>query len=558
MLESLHVENIAVIECLDVELPAGLSVITGETGAGKSVMLDALVFLLGGKAERDLVRHGAEQGFVSAVFTDVGAECRAFLEEAGFSDTEELLLQRTLFADGRSKCRLNGRAITQALLRELAAHLVSIHGQNDNQRLMLPGTQQSILDGIALGATEIASYGAIYASYRETERALRALKKDAAESARLADILRFQIGEIDAAHLKDGEEEEHLARRTKLQNIEKIAKQSEFIYHVLHGAEKGAATLLLERASQAMRQLASVIPEAAEAADKLMNMRYEIEDIANTAREYGEETEGGDPTAALNRVESRLDTISKLRRKYGVDIPAVLAFREEAFTRLSTLENSEEEEERLTRLHEAQHAELSACAAVLHAARVKAAAQLSAGVMEQLSFLDMPAVRFEIAVDQCDTFTPIGNDSVEFRISTNPGDPLQPLSRIASGGELARIMLAVKSVLNEQDGVPTAIFDEVDTGISGKTSRKIGIKLSDIGRNTQVLCVTHSAQIASLADAHFKITKTVTSDRASSTLERLDDEGRVAEVARILGGLCVTHAQTEAARDMIREGRGRQ
>lgn len=558
MLDSLHVENIAVIECLDVDLPTGLSVITGETGAGKSVMLDALAFLLGGKAEKELVRHGAEQGFVSAVFTDVGKECRSFLEEAGFSDTEELLLQRTLQSDGRSKCRLNGRAITQTLLRELSARLVSIHGQNDNQRLMLPATQQSILDGIAFCGEEIAAYGAVYTAYRETERALRALKKDAAESARLADILRFQISEIDAAHLKVGEEEELLARRTKLQNIEKIAKQSEFTYRVLHGAEKGAATLLLERAAQAMRQLSSVIPEAAEAADKLMNMRYEVEDIANTAREYGEDTEGGDPTVALNRVESRLDAITKLRRKYGEDIPAILAFREEAFSRLSALENSEEEEERLAGLYKKQHAELSACADVLHTARTAAAEQLSAKVMEQLAFLDMPAVRFEIAVDRCDAFTPLGNDHVEFRISTNPGDPVQPLSRIASGGELARIMLAVKSVLNERDGVPTAIFDEVDTGISGKTSRKIGIKLSEIGRSTQVLCVTHSAQIASLADAHFKITKTTTADRASSTLERLSDEGRVAEVARILGGLCVTRAQTEAARDMIREGKARE
>ncbi len=554
MLDSLHIENMAVIERLDVDFPRGLCVITGETGAGKSVMLDALAFLLGGKADRGSVRHGAAYGNVSAVFSGIGRDCRAYLTEAGFEASDELLLQRTLTTDGKSKCRLNGRAIPQTILREVASRLVSIHGQNDNQRLMLPATQQTILDSIALEDETLSEYRALYDSYRETEQALRALKKDAAEAVRLADILRFQITEIEQAHLKEGEEEELLARRTKLQNTEKIAKQSEFAYRVLHGAEKGTATLLLERAAQALRGLSDVIPDAAAMADKLMNMRYEVEDIANTAREYGEDTEG-DPTAALNRAEARLDTISKLRRKYGADIAEILAFATDAKARLSALENSEEEELRLTDLYRSQAKQLRALADRLHDARLRAAAGLQRDVMVELGFLDMPFVRFHVSVEQGDAFYADGNDTVAFMISTNPGDPLQPLAKIASGGELARIMLAVKSVLNERDGVPTAIFDEIDTGISGKTSRKIGMKLSEIGRTSQVLCVTHSAQVASLADAHFKITKTVTEDAAFSTVTLLDDEARVAEVARILGGLNVTRAQTEAARDMIREGR---
>lgn len=554
MLSSLHIENMAVIAQLDVDFGEGLSVITGETGSGKSVMLGALSFLLGGRTERELLRNGADQALVSAVFTDLNEECLAFLRETGFSCDGELLLQRTLTPDGRSKCRLNGRAIPQAMLRELSRHLVSIHAQNDNQLLLQAATQHKILNSISDFGDTLSQYQAAFAARRETESALRVLHKDAGEAARLADILRFQIAEIDAAKLRPGEEEELLQRRDKLQNAEKIAKQAEFTYRVLYGSEKGAAALILERAAQAMHQLASVVPEAASAAQKLTDMRYEVEEIANMARDLTEENEG-DPTAALDRVEGRLDTITKLRRKYGEDIGAILSFREQAAARLAGLENSDEEAERLTALYKKQTATLRSLAAVLHEARAKAAAMLSKGVMEGLAFLDMPAVRFEVAVREAGSFTPDGTDSVEFCISTNPGDPLLPLSRIASGGELARIMLALKSVLNDRDGVATAVFDEVDTGISGKTSRKIGIKLSGIGERTQVLCITHSAQIASLATTHYKITKTLEADAAYSTVQPLDDEGRVEEVARILGGLSVTEAQRNAARDMIEEGR---
>ena len=555
MLEALHIENIAVIASLDVDFTTGLCVITGETGAGKSVMLDALGFLLGGKAKRDLLRSGCEEGCVSAVFSNVGGDLLAYLADAGFSASDELLLQRTLFADGKSKCRLNGRVIPQAILRELSAMLVNIHGQNDNQRLMLPAAQQSILDSAALDEEALAAYRAAFTAWRDTTEQLKTLRRDAKEAARLSDILRFQAKEIDDAKLKVGEEEELLVRRAKLQNAEKIAKQTEFSYRVLHGAEKGAATMLLERAAQAMQQLSSVIPEASEAAQKLMGMRYEVEDIAYTARAWGEDADG-DPTVALDRTEARLETITKLRRKYGEDIPAILAFRAEAAARLSSLENSDEEQARLLALAEEQFAAVRRLADALHVKRQKTAQELSKAALAELAFLDMPAVRFTIEVCAGENYTATGNDTVSFLIATNPGTPLQPLSQIASGGELARIMLALRSVLNERDGVLTAIFDEVDTGISGKTSRKIGIKLSEIARGTQVLCVTHSAQIASLADTHYKIVKTTTAESASSTVIRLDGEDRVAEVARILGGLQVTDAQREAARDMIREGRG--
>ena len=304
MLDSLHIENMAVIECLDVDFSERLSVITGETGSGKSVMLHALSFLLGGKPARELVRNGAQSALVSAVFSDVGADCEAFLEEAGLPNGEELMLQRTLDADGKSKCRLNGRVIPQSLLRELAGRLVSIHGQNDNQLLLQSGTQHKILNSICDFDEDLRLYRECFRARRETEQALQRVKKDAAEAARLGDILRFQIGEIDGVRLREGEEEELLQKRNKLQNLEKIAKQAEFTYHVLYGSEKGAAALLLERASQAMHQLASVVPEAEQAAQKLISMRYEVEDIANTARDLAENTDGK-LSAAERRLMSR-------------------------------------------------------------------------------------------------------------------------------------------------------------------------------------------------------------------------------------------------------------
>lgn len=554
MLDSLHIENVAVIQCLDIDFSKGLSVITGETGAGKSVMIDALSFLLGGKASREMVRNGTELATVSGVFTDIGESCAAYLSENGIAVEEELLLQRTLTADGKVKSRLNGRVIPQAMMREIAGLLVSIHGQNDNQALLKKESQARILDGVADFGDCLERYKSAYSALRKAKETLSERRRDGAEANRLRDILSFQIGEIDAARLKVGEEEALIEKRSKLQNAEKIAKQTEFTYRVLYGSEKGSAVLILERASQAMHQLAGVIPSAAEAAEKLMQMRYEVEDIANTARDMGEDADG-DPTEALNRVEGRLDTITKLRRKYGEDIAAILAFRAEAAKRLDGLEHADEACEKLEKEIARLEKEVRVLAAELHTARVCAAKELGAQVQAGLAFLDMPSVRFEIAVRATDSFSAAGNDDVEYCIATNPGEPLLPLSRIASGGELSRIMLALKSVLNDRDGVKTAVFDEVDTGISGKTALKIGIKLAEIGRAVQVLCITHSAQIASLATSHYKITKQTANDRAFTTVDLLSEDGRVGEVARILGGLSVTKTQSDAAKEMIEEGR---
>ncbi|MBQ3063578.1 MAG: DNA repair protein RecN [Clostridia bacterium] len=553
MIASLHIENMAIISALDVDFGGGLSAITGETGAGKSVLIDCVLFLLGGKPTRDLLRHGTDKGLVSAVFTDIGRGAREYLTDNGFTPGEELLLQRTLTADGKTAARLDGRMIPQAMLRALGRHLVSVHGQNDNQ-LLLDGTAQArVLDGVADFGGMLDAYRETYRLWRAAEARLAETEREGAEKLRLADILRFQIAEIDEAVLQVGEEEALVARRALLQNSERIAKQTGFTYHVLKGSEKGAAALIFERAAAAMQSVSGVLPEAEALAARLTSLRYEVLDIAETVADI---LEGADenPTAALDAVEARLDRISKLERKYGADIAAVLAHRAQAAEKLELLDNAEEIAHRLRAEIKAHKAELSRLATLCHAARVQAAKELDARIATELSFLDMPAVRFEISVRDTGVYGADGVDEIVFMISTNKGEAMMPLSRVASGGELSRVMLALRTVLSDRDGVGTAIFDEVDTGISGKTARKIGIKLTEIGRETQVISVTHSAQIASMATAHYKIAKQETAGRTVSTAAPLDYEGRVAEVARILSGLSVTDASREAAIEMIREG----
>ena len=555
MLRSLHIENVAVIETLDMDFSPGLTVLTGETGAGKSVMMEAIAFLLGAKPRRELLRSGAKRAFVSAVFSDIGAPCRAYLAAAGFDDTEdEILLERTLDESGGVRARLNGRAVTQSILRETAGYLLNIQGQNDNLQLLRPAVQLEILDSVAGLSEDMALYGTAYRAWQAAKKEYAELSESARDAARMRDVYAFQIGEIDRANLHAGEEEELTALRLKLQNIEKISKQSEFIYHILHGSEKGAATLILERAAETLEKLSAVIPSASDLAAKLSEMRYETEDIANTVRDYAAERDG-DPTAALDRVEARLDLITKLRRKYGEDIEAILAFRKTLSEKLGALENTDERKDALEKEITRRETELRALAAKLSERRLTAAKTLSAAVLDELLFLDMSGTRFEIVVRQNGTLTESGVDTVEFCLSANKGEPLLPLARVASGGELSRVMLALKAVLNDRDGVGTAVFDETDAGVSGKTARKIGIKLAEIGKKMQVFAITHSAQVASLAATHLKIAKSEQNGRVQSFVTVLDEEGRVAEVARILGGLSVTPAAVAAARDMLLEGR---
>lgn len=551
MLTSLQINNIAVIRDACVEPGSGFTVLTGETGAGKSIIIDSIALLMGSRAPRELIRSGESRANVSAMFENVGKPTLELLDSYGIlCEDGGVLLSRSVSADGRSAARINGQSVTQTMLREIGRTLITIHGQHDNQRLMQKGYHIRLLDAYAGNAEALEQYRAVYDKWRQAKTELEQLRRDEAEKMRLRDILEYQIKEIDAAKLKEGEEQELSSERLRLQSIEKIKKQTDFAYRALHGSEKGAVTLLLDRAATALSQISGVIPEAADLAARLENCRYEVEDIALTARGYADDSDG-DPTARLDKIESRLDTISRLERKYGADVAAVRAFRADAAARLDALDNTELRAEELTVLIKALEAEARAMAEAISSDRRKCAAEAADRVCETLSYLDMPGVKFEIQVQPCELCAD-GADEVEFMIAANPGEPAVPLAKTASGGELSRVMLALKCVLSENDGIDTMIFDEVDAGISGKTSRKVGVKLGQLADSAQVLCVTHSAQIASLADCHLLISKSEIDGRTETSVRVVEGEERVGEIARILGGINVTETQRSAARELMK------
>lgn len=554
MIQSLHIEHIAVVKCLDVDFGRGLTVLSGETGAGKSIMIDSLNLLLGGRADRDLIRSGEERGEVSAVFSDISAATRSLMEELGFPcEDGEVMICRTLNRSG-SSARLNGRAVPVSVLREIAATLFNIHGQNDNQQLMDAKNHVALLDSYAGCAEAHAAYLVTYKKILHLRAQIDSLHRDEQEQTRLAEMLRYQIADIDAVKLRKGEEDALTELTKRLRSVEQITKCCSLVERALKGGEKNrGAIYLTDRAASAMDSVADALPEAEKLAARLREVRYELEDIAESLCDL-EDVGGEDAAQKLDRAESRLDAIAKLKRKYGSTEEEILSFRREAAEKLSLIENAGD---RIIELEEELclvEAEAKRQADELSARRKHAAKGLVEKVTETLTFLDMPKVRFEVGMESTKDFGANGRDAVEFLIATNPGEPLMPMAKIASGGELARIMLSLKNALNECDGVNTVIFDEIDTGISGKTSRKVGIKLAEIARGAQVLCVTHSAQIASLADHHLYISKREVDGRMETAVTELDAEGRTEEIARILGGLNVTEAQRQAAREMIAEG----
>ena len=560
MLASLHIENMAVIRQMDVEFAPGFTVLTGETGAGKSVILDSINLLLGNRINRDLIRSGESCAVVEAVFCSLDDAALAALAKIGVTPDEEggLLLRKTINADGRTQIRLNGRTITLALQREIGRVLLCINGQHDGQALLQKASHLSLLDAFAGNDALRAVYGERYAALQAARHALDAITIDSAEKARRAEMLAYQIADIDAVKPVVGEEEKLSAESLRLQNLEKISRHVSLTARILSQAEKGAAVALLDRASAAMRQIADVIPAADELAQRLENCRYEVADIAESVMDLSPDDDG-DPTARLNRIESRLDAISKLKRKYGADEREILAFRARAAAELDALNTADERADLLRDEIKGLEAAAEEAAGNLRQSRVEAAERLRGQVLETLTFLDMPKVDFAAAItplyekNNAPHFTADGADDVEFLLSANAGEPLLPMAKIASGGELSRILLALKRVLADRDGVGTIVFDEIDTGISGKTARKIGLLLADVAAKTQVICVTHSAQVASMADTHLLIAKHEQAGRVESNVALLDDEARIGEIARILGGLTVTDRQRDAAAELLRD-----
>ena len=555
MLLSLHIENVAVIKCVDIDFEKGFTALTGETGAGKSILIDSIGFLLGARGDQELLRTGEEKAVVSAMFGDLGEDCRRLLAENELAPDEDgnLLLTRTLGADGRTQCKVNGRAVGTYTLRAVAPSLISIHGQSDNLQLLKSENHLSMLDAYAENKTARDTYAAAYAAMQDARRALEALQMSDAEKQKKTETLTHTVQLLESAKLHAGEEEKLLAERKIVADAERISRQTSFVYRALRDAEKGNAAYILDRCAAALTQIADTVPRAGELAARLGDMKYEIEDIADTVYDFTGDI-GDDPAARLDRIESRLDMLDKLKKKFMTDEAGLLEKLTAAKQELVALSDLSDETARAQKTLDEKTAAAVAAAEVLTASRRAAAERLVPLVSGELAFLDMEKVRFLTDIRPA-ALSATGADAVEFLISANPGEEPRPIAKIASGGELARIMLALKSVFADSFGVQTVIYDEIDAGVSGKTARKIGIKLKKSAQDTQTICVTHSAQIASLADRQLLIQKQVVGTRTETQVAEITGEDRVREIARILGGVTVSETMRSSARELIEEGK---
>ncbi len=552
MLAQLFIRNIAVIEKASIDLEKGFTVLTGETGAGKSIIIDAIHAVLGERTSKELVRTGTDSASVSALFTGLDEDTLSLLDRLSLPREEDgsLLIQRDIRLEGRSTCKINGAPATVSMLKQLGPRLVTIHGQHESYELLSPEVHMEYLDSFAGLESLLAEYQAAYRTLRETQRQLEALQTDEGEKARLSDLLHYQIDEIEAANVRVGEREELEAQRELIRNSEKIASALELLRGLLSGDEESEG--LLAGISQAAAQaghVAAYLPELAEASQKLQEAGYLLEDVDvilhGTAVDF-------DP-ALQESIEERLDLLYKLGLKYGGSEEKILEYLEDCRIRLHQIEFSDEERERLEAQYETKKAAAIALAKELSEQRKAASKQFISQVKGELAFLNMPGIAFETEIQRVPLYH-MGCDKLQFLVSANKGEPPKPMSKIASGGELSRIMLAIKTVLSGKDKVDTLIFDEVDTGISGAAANKVGQKLKQVSQNRQVLCITHLAQIAALADHHFLISKHVEGERTYTQVQGLDFEGRKREVARIIGGDQVTDLQLEMAGEMLKKG----
>lgn len=564
MLDFLHIENVAVAKKLDIEFNKGFNVLTGETGAGKSVIIGSINILLGGKCSKDIIRQGESKAFVSALFSGLDDEFYALCDELAIDyDKEDCFsISRAYTIDGKNTIKINSQPCTLAQLRAIASRLINIHGQNDNHSFMDKANHILMLDDYCNNSELIAKYSEYFEKLSKIKNEISSLIEQNKQTLQMEELLKLQIKEISLAKLKDEEEEEKLfALRLKLKSAEKLVKNANNVYKVLLKNESGiSAVVLIEKAIDALKKLSEFDSSADEMHEKLLEFKYEIEDIAEKTQELTQIDGIEDPDKQLELVEDRLTLISRIKRKYGSTINEVIKFKEDAEERLRSLENGEARIEELKKEYKALHQEACIIADQLNQNRLDGASKLSQLVKQSLEFLDMPKVQFKINVESkvredSVVLSSLGYNEVEFLIATNVGEKLASMNKIASGGELSRIMLALKSALSDKNDAGAVIFDEIDTGVSGSTSQKIGIKLAKIGMNTQTICVTHSAQIASLATSHYLIKKLEKDGRAETTVKILENEDRINEIARIIGGIDLTENQFDAARDLIKQSR---
>ena len=549
MLSSLQIENVAVIQKANVHFEKGLNVLTGETGAGKSILIDSINAILGNRTSKDLVRTGAAKAVIRAAFEDVPPAVLDSLEKAGYERSEALLLSREITAEGKSTCRINGMPATAAVLRELCGGLININGQHDSVGLLNPARHEGILDAYAQNSAEYQAYYAIYRELGGVKKALDAMITDESEKQRRIDLLSYQVQEIDDAGLTAGEEQTLESRRKVLANASTIRDRIAQCYALLSGGDEAPGAVdLLGEASNAVDAAAQLDGELSAGAGQLLDLYYTAKDVA--ADLIGRLDAYDTNDAELDEIEQRIDLIYKLRRKYGDTVEDILAFGERARKELEMIQSSQERVEHLQKEQRRLYTLAREKAEALTQTRLKAFDELNKRISGTLDFLNMPGVRMTLRHSR-GPLASHGQDSIEFYISTNPGEAPKPLAKIASGGELSRITLAIKNAMADKDAVPTVIYDEIDSGVSGKAASRIGEVLRQSAEGHQILCITHTAQIAALADCHLLIKKNITNERTYTEIHPLDENGRVEALARLISGDHVTELSLANAREML-------
>ena len=548
MLSLLHIENIAVIESADISFDSGFNVLTGETGAGKSIVIDAISAILGERAYRDMIRTGTSKASVRAVFQDVPK--LSWFEENGVEYDPETMIQREIHLDGKNVCRVNGSLVSVSILRKLGIQLINIHGQHDSAALFDEENHLNFLDAFADNQEIMESYQQSYRAVSALRREIDRMSMDEGEKLRRMESLKFQIEEISRAELQVGEDDELEARRKVLQNSEKLSDAINEAVDCIYGNDDadGAASLM----AQAERELSRIIrygDEFSALHERVKDLMYQVQDAAEELRDARDAFEYS--ADELERIESRLDVIHRLRRKYGASCADILEYLEKAKQELDEIEFADDHIERLKKKLKKAEKEAWDKAKQLRQSRQETAKQLTVRILDELAQLDMPKVQFECMFTELE-LSANGADAVAFYMSANAGEALKPMSKVASGGELARIMLAMKNVLAEKDLVPTLIFDEVDTGVSGRAAQKVAEKLRSVASTKQVLCVTHLPQLAALANTHLLIAKSERDGRTYTSVTPLDLEGRKKDLARIIGGTNITETTLKSAEEMLK------
>ena len=551
MLSHLHIENIAIMDNVDIELENGFLALTGQTGAGKSIIIDSINLLTGERSSRELVKSGKDKAFVEGVVYTENKEALEILSQNGIDayEGEPLVLSREITKDGRSTVRINGRISTTHVLKDVCSKIINIHGQNDNQSILDTKFHGLFLDSFASLSDEIEEYQSIYDEFVKTQNLLKQTDQDEEQKEQRKEFLEFQINEIEQANLTLGEDEELLTQRQRFLNNEKFEESVNKSYYALAGSEDfDGACSLVKSAQKGLDDLAKFEPRAEKISEKIKDILSELEDIKETV--YDLKNDDDFAEIDINFVESRIDVINRLKRKYGGEIEDILSKKEELTDELSAIENSTENKKALKEKAEKLELELTKKAVKIEAARKLSAEKLKKEVANQLKDLEMEKVEFDTEISRCE-FSRRGFNDIQFLISTNPGEPLKPLNKIASGGELSRIILALKVVLSGKDSVSTMIFDEVDVGVGGSAAQKIAEKLRSISKDKQVIVITHLAQIASFADNHYLISKKVENGNTYSEINLLSDTQRIDEIARIMSGSVITESTRGAAEEMI-------